>query len=319
MKTNKILTSILCAMALFLGSQTHASAAYPDKPIKIVVASTAGSGIDLFTRQMSALLSKELGGVDIVIINKAAGNVAVNELTKARKDGYTLGVIGTPAYTTSHFFSNVSYKFDDIIPLSQVTSTAFGLFANGNSPWNNFSDVVKTAKAENRAILVGSFNTDMRLSLESLAKVSGINFTLVPMQGAAPMIPAVMGGHIDLACVGTAFADTAKAGSTKFLGSVSENNFADFKNTPTVKNQGFDFLTLQSATYFTAAKGTPDDVLATLEAAMVKIIASPEYAKILDTLGFDTPVGIGRTKATANLTELYEHAREAKAAEDAGK
>ncbi len=318
MKLSKFLTGALCAMTLVLGMQNNANAAYPNKPIKIVVASTAGSGVDLFTRQMSTLLSKELG-VDIVIVNKAAGNVAVNELTKARKDGYTLGVIGTPAYTTSHFFSKVNYKFDDIIPLSQVTSTAFGLFANGSSPWNNFNDVVKTAKAENRPILVGSFNTDMRLTLESLAEVSGIKFTLVPMQGAAPMIPAVMGGHIELACVGTAFVDTAKAGSTKFLGAVSSAPFKDFPNVQTITNQGYDFLTLQSATYFTATKGTPDDVLATLEAAIVKITKSPEYAKILETLGFDMPSNIGRKDATANLTELYEHARQAKALEDASK
>ncbi len=321
MSIKKLISTVFMAAFAF-GSmfQIDAQASdFPNKPIKIVVAGNAGGGLDLLARQIAPLLSKELNNVNIVILNKAAGNVTANEIIKGRHDGYTLGMSGSPLLTTSHFFAKVNYKYEDLIPIGQIQTNNFGFYTNVDKPWKNFNDVIATAKAENRPIQVGSFNTDIRISLESLSRAAGVEFVIVPMQSDSAMIPAILGNHIDLGPAPAVFSDTVIAGKTKMIGSISPTRFKDLPNIPTIKEQGFDFTQLESHSFLLAPGKTPQEVIDVLDKAFQRMAATPEYKKIIENAGA-TPATLKSTAETQALVKtMYENARKAKELEDAKK
>ncbi len=319
MLTKKIkkLFAIACMTFCFLSTSllnTQAYAEYPEKTIKVLVMSTPGGGTDLFMRQLAPLLSKELGQ-SVTVDNKPGGNgnVAAQTLIKSRKDGYTLAFLGEDVLGLNYINFNVNYKFDDLIPISLLSGTPFGFYASGESKWNDFKDVVKTAKEENRPIKVAVFDVKTRYVLDSLSEAAGIKFTYIPSQSAATTLTAVLGNHAELGVIGSAFSDNVISGKAKLLGSISQERFEKLPNIPTVLEQGFNFHAHTSNIFLYAPKGTPKNILVKLEETLAKIIPTEDFKKILQTLNFIEPKGVGREKAQIFIKEAYDFAMKAKA------
>ncbi len=227
---------VFCSFVL-TGTTAHAN--YPNKPIKILTGVKAGSGIDLIARQAASLLEKELG-VSVLVINKAGPNVAIRDLTKERADGYTLALVNATVFGVDLFFSNPTHKHGDLIPISSILLPSGGIYANGDSPWNNFHDVVKTAKEENRPIAIAVSDTGFRLSMEDLARSTGIELLMVPMPTGS-VLPAILGKHIELGILGSAQSDSILAGKTKLMGGLF-SRFKEIPDQPTLQEQGFEFF-----------------------------------------------------------------------------
>ncbi len=310
-------TCLITASALCLGLDGQAQAEYPTKPISILVLANPGGGTDLFARQIAPLLAKELGQ-NVIVKNQpgGGGNLAANTVVKSRPDGYTLGLLGETVVGLNFATLNVSYKPEDLTPLSFLGGTYFGFYANGESEWNNFDDVVKTAKEENRPIKIAVFGSAERFSVESLAKSAGIEFTIVPSQSAATALTAVMGNHVELSVIGTGVSDSIVAGKTKLIGSLGSGRFASVPDVPTIEEQGYDFMEHTSYLFLYAPSKTPEDVKAKLEAALAKIIPTPEYQAILAKLSFYAPEKFDRATAEVMTADAYKRAMEVKAGMD---
>lgn len=301
----------LCLFILSIAFTTNVFANYPNKPIKMVIAGKAGSGLDLFARQLVPLLKKELGE-EIVIINSSTGNLAVNKIIKARPDGYTIGLLGSPALSTAYFYGNANYDYDDLNIIIETHGPNFGFYTNVTKDWNSFLDVVETAKKENRPITVGTFNIDMKLTLYTLEDASGIKFAIIPQTSGAAMIPAVLGDHIELAIVPEVYSDTVKAGKTKMLGGLGEKRFAQLPDIPTVAEQGFDFMQLNNSTFLVAPQKTPEEALNRLEAAFIKIKETDEFKKIVETSSSTPALTKTRAEAQAVVKARYEEIKKMK-------
>ncbi len=301
-----------CLLGINLVTQAHAE--YPEKPISVLVMSTPGGGTDLFMRQIAPLLTKELGQT-VNVINKPGGNgnVAANVLLQARKDGYTLAFLGEDILGLNYINFNVNYKYEDIIPISLLGGAPFGFYAHGESKWNDFHDVVKTAKEENRPIKVAVFDTKTRYVLADLAKNAGVEFTFIPSQSAATTLTAVLGKHAELGVIGAGVSDSIVAGKAKLIGSLAKERFPKVPNVPTVLEQGFKFHAHTSNVFLYAAKGTPEDIIAKLEKVIAKIAPTAEYKKVIEAVSFIDPVVTGRKDSQVLTKAAYDFAMKAKA------
>lgn len=306
---------VLGLTTLCVGMQTNAYAKYPTKTIKLLVMANPGGGTDIFARRLAPLLAKELGQ-NIIVSNQpgGGGNLAANTLVRGKHDGYTLAILGEDVSGLNFVFLNVAYEYEDLLPISFIGGNSFGLYANGESKWNNFDDVVKTAKEENRAIKVAVFDTQSRLALASLAKNAGIEFIMVPSQSAPTVLTAVLGKHVELSSIGTGMSDSIVAGKAKLIGSLSTKRFPKAPDVPTVLEQGYDFEPHTSMTFLYAPSGIPEEAQVKLEAAIIKIGATEEYKKILDDLSFFAPEEYGIKPAQEVTKKAYDFAMEIKAA-----
>lgn len=306
-------TFILCAFFFNILTST-AQAEYPDKPIKMIVMANPGGGTDIFARLIAPMLTKELGE-NIIVVNQpgGGGNLAANTLVKGKKDGYTLALLGEDVLGLNYVSFNVQYDYEDLIPISLVGGTPFGFYANGKSPWNDFNDVVKTAKEENRPIKVAVFDTKARYILDSLSKAAGIKFIYIPTQSASTALTAVLGNHAELSVIGAGVSDSIVAGKTKLIGSLAKDRFPKVPNQPTILEQGFDFKPHTSYVFIYAPKGVPEEVLVTLEKAIANISKTEEFKKALETVSFSTPTHLGRENAQKYTKAGYDFAMQIKA------
>lgn len=312
MKTLKSLTACL-GIALFavcLTASISVAANYPSRPIKILVQANAGGAADIIARQLAPLLTEELGQ-SVVVVNQPGGNgnLAANTLVKGKHDGYTLAVLSDDALSLNFTTMNVSYKYEDLIPISNLGYTPFGFYAHSSSKWNNFDDVVKTAKEENRAIKVSVFSAKSREAITSLAKNAGIELTIVPSQSAPTVLTDVLGQHTELGVIGTAMADSIIAGKAKLIGSLSDKRFPNVPDVLTIEEQGYTYVpkdTFIGLLY--APKNTPKEVLVVLEAALQKVIPSEQYQTTLEKISFTTPEQIGMEAAAETVKKSYDEA-----------
>ncbi len=316
-KRIKIIFTIFCVSFYFIITNifdTHKDTEYPQQAIQIILLSTAGGGTDLFMRQLAPLLEKELGQ-SIVLINQPGGNgnIAANTLIKSKNDGYTLAFLGEDVLGLNYLNFTVTYEFDDLLPISLLAGTPFGFYAHGESKWNNFHDVVKTAKEENRPIKIATFDVKTRYVLDSLAKSAGIEFIYIPSQSAATTLTAVLGKHAELGAIGSAFSSNIVAGKAKLLGSISQERFEQVPDVPTVLEQGFDFHAHTSNIFLYAPKGTPEHVLIKIEETLAKIVPTEDYKKVLGTLNFVGPKVTGREEAKKLIKSAYDFAMKEKA------
>lgn len=315
MSVKKILAACVLGVAvLCTGIYAEAYAKYPTSTIKIIVQSNPGSGTDIFARQLAALLSEELDQT-VIVANQpgGGGNLAANTLAKSKPDGYTLGVLTEDVVGMNFANLNVAYKVDDLIPISHLIGTSFGFYANGTSEWNNFADVVKTAKEENRPIKVAVYDSMSRYVLASLSESTGVEFTMVPSQSAATALTAVLGGHVELSTIGGAQSDSIIAGKAKLLGSLTHNRFIKVPDVPTLFEQGFEFKPHSASSFLFVPSGTPDEIVEILEATIIKLGNTEKYKSILSNQAANLPDAFGREEADKLVKRAYDFAMEIKA------
>ena len=269
-----------------------AEAAWPERPVTIISHSAPGAVNDLLTRQVAAMLTEELGQPFLVVNQPGGGgNLTVNAVLQARKDGYTLGSSGNHPFGYNMFTMKVRYKLEDLVPISLINTSCMAIIAHPDSGWKSMKDACDAARAEKRPLKVGIMDNLSRDILLKVAKQEGVQLAPVPQNGGMPCLSAVLGKHVDVSLLGSIAVDNAKAGKVTILASASSRRFAEVPDVPTLREQGYD-AAFDSFTLLFGAAGIPDEVVETLGRAMEKIGATQPYAKMLETLAVEAaPMG----------------------------
>ena len=267
---------------LALAATVAAAQAYPARPIEVVVCYGAGGGTDLSIRLVESAVSKLLGQ-KIVVTNRpgAGGALAMNQLMRAAPDGYTFALAGTATLTVVPHAdaAAVHYKPDDYAPVVQISSVSNFLVVPADSPFKSFKDLVDFAKKNpSGRVKAGITSTGSMLHLPfvQIEKLYGVKFTFIPHKSSAPVVTAVMGGHLDVGAADmAAVAAQVRTGSVRALGVFAGQRLASMPNVPTIKEQGAD---IESGFYnvLVAPKGTPEPVIATVREAFRKVLTDPE-------------------------------------------
>jgi tripartite-type tricarboxylate transporter receptor subunit TctC len=272
-KPMKKLAAGLALLALPLA----VSAAYPDRPIKLIVPWPAGGDTDNIFRPYAPLMQKHIGQT-VVIANVAgaSGTKGAKEAKDSPPDGYT--IYGVHDYIHSTYYTGVAdVTYTDFEPVCLVSSTPSVLTASPKTPWNDWKGLVADAKARPGQISVGAtLGSTSHFFPALIEKAAGIKFKYVSYEGLAPRMNAILGGHIDLTDSNMTQKGKVEAGQLKFIAIGTEKRSPEMPNVPTLKELGVNVTYTVSRGIF-APKGTPNDVLAKLESACAATVKEAAF------------------------------------------
>jgi tripartite-type tricarboxylate transporter receptor subunit TctC len=271
----------LIALGLLIVGPTPADAAYPDRPIKMIVPWAAGGDTDAICRVIASSMEKQLGKpVVIVNITGASGTVGAREAKKGPADGYTILSVHDFIHTTYHTgVGELTYK--DFEPVSLLTVTPSVFAAYGKTPWKSMKELLEDAKKRPEQITLGAtLGSTSHFFPAMIAQAAGVKWKYVSYEGTAPRMTALLGGHVLTGETNLTQLDKVKAGQIKMLAVATAKRILEIPDVPTLKELGIDIVYAVNRGIF-APKGTPEAALAKLEEACGKAAKDPA---VLDSM-----------------------------------
>jgi tripartite-type tricarboxylate transporter receptor subunit TctC len=283
-----------------LGNAAHA--VYPDKPIKIVIPFAPGGPSDVLGRAIAQKLNVALGQPVIADNKPGAGtNLAAEYVAKAAPDGYTLllMMVGTQAINEAMYPKLAYNTVRDFAPITLTAASSLILAAHPSVPAKNLKELVTLVKANPAKFNYGTAGAGTPLHLGGLLfnNLAGTDFQHVPYKGAAPAMNDVLGGQIQLILAGTpSVLQHIKSGKLNAMGVTSLKRSANAPEVPTIAEiyPGFEVELVYA---LVAPAGTPKDVVAKLNAEVIKALQDTEMRDKLTAQGFEvrtsTPEQLG--------------------------
>ncbi len=263
----------------------------PTKDVKVIVAYKAGSGTDTGARLLTNSAKKYVGQT-LVIENKpgADGKIGWTELAKSKPDGYTIGFINLPTYTTLAQMEGSAFTDKSIVPIcNHLTETAV-VVVRKDAKWNDLKSLVADAQA-NPGQLKCSTNgvqASNHTAAQLLAQSAKFEYNAVPYGGTADQLLALRQGEVDFSCAKVA--DVAKLingenAELKVLGVYAEKRDPALPDVPTLGELGYYNKWYGSARALVAPKGTPDNIIKFYEDAFKKTMEDPEVKSAHEKAG----------------------------------
>ncbi|MBU3624016.1 tripartite tricarboxylate transporter substrate binding protein [Polynucleobacter sp. AP-Latsch-80-C2] len=265
------------ALAVSFAGSTFALAAYPDRPIKVIVPFAPGGGTDLVARTLSVPMSEDLKQ-SIVIDNKPGGStiIGTDALAKSPADGYTL-VVATLAHAVNPSLkAKLPYSQDkDFAPVILVGISPNVVVVSADSPYKTFSEFLTAAKANPGKLSFASQGggTSAHLAGELFNSIAGTKLTHVPYKGAGPALTDVIGGQVDVMfATASAVGSLVESGKLRALAVTTPTRSTTplLAKLPTVAESGVPGYSAGSWYGYFAPAGTPPAVINRLNASIKK-------------------------------------------------
>jgi tripartite-type tricarboxylate transporter receptor subunit TctC len=283
------------ALALGAGSAAHAQAAYPNKPIKMVVPFAAGGGTDVLARVIGEKLSAGLGQ-PVVIDNKpgAAGIIGTDAVAKAAPDGYTIVMSLSNALLTNQFlYEKLPYHPErDLTLVYQVAMGPLVLVVHPSVPAKTAPELLKYVAANKGKLAYGSYGLGAypHLAGAHMSLTQDADMNHVAYKGEAPMVQDLIGGQIQMAYASALQAKPhIEAGKLKAIGVTGERRMSTLPNVPTLAEQGLkdEAYRLTGWLAVAAPAGTPKPIVQRLADEIRKATQQPDVQQKVATMGFE--------------------------------
>ncbi|MFM9942017.1 MAG: tripartite tricarboxylate transporter substrate binding protein [Hyphomicrobiaceae bacterium] len=240
----KGLGAALAAPALITGAAAQSAAAYPNKPITLIVPWGAGTGIDLWHRALAEAAGKILGQ-PVVVDNKAGASGTAGPATMAataKPDGYTISHIPITVFRFPFMQKTTYDPLKDFSYIIHMSGFLFGTYCRTDSPFKTFKDVIAFARAKPGELTYGSpgAGTSLHIGMEQIALREGIKWTHVPFTQGSDA--AVLGGHVMVMASGSQWWPHTDAGNMRVLVLWSEKRNPRIPDTPTLQELGYPFV-----------------------------------------------------------------------------
>ncbi|MDZ7866809.1 tripartite tricarboxylate transporter substrate binding protein [Acidovorax sp.] len=271
-----------------------AQAAYPSKPVTIVVPFAAGGTTDILARIIGQALTSELGQ-PVVVDNRAGagGNIGGALAAKAPADGYTLfmGTVGTHAINASLYKKMPFDPVKDFAPLTRVANVPNLLVANPAQPYKSVKELIAYAKANPGKLNFGSSGngSSIHLSGELFKSLAKVDMVHVPYKGSAPAVTDLLGNQIGIMFDNMPSAiQHVRSGKLVPIAVTTAKRSPELPNVPTIAEAGVPGYEATSWFGMFAPAGTPAPVLAKLNTALVKVLNQAEVKKRINDQGAET-------------------------------
>jgi tripartite-type tricarboxylate transporter receptor subunit TctC len=278
---------------------------WPSKPVKLISPFPAGGTSDIMARLVAEALSRELGQQFIVDnIGGAGGTIGTLRAAKATPDGYTIVQTGVGQNAVAHGLDpKLGYdSMRDFVHIAQVHSGPNVLVVNAGTPFTSFKELVEYVRKNPGKLNYGyTHAASGHMAMELLKQrasacpkgqtdCNGFFMVGIPYRGGGPMMQDLLGGQIPLMFINQDVAlPHIKAGKLRALAVSSPQRNPLYPDVPTVAESGFAGFQALSWSGLSVIKGTPQPIVDKLEAAMKKIMASPEIKQRLESVGFVVP------------------------------
>jgi tripartite-type tricarboxylate transporter receptor subunit TctC len=277
--------------------------AWPTKPLRLVAASSPGSGVDLVARVIAQKLGEQLGQ-QAVVDNRAGagGNLGAEVAARSAPDGYTL-FMGTPAHAiNAALYRKLGYDLvRDFTPVTLATTGHYVLVVNPSVPAKTVREFVALAKARPGRLTYASAGNGnaTHLAGELLRSMAGIDMLHVPYKGSGPALSDVIAGHADLMFANlTAAMPHIRSGRIRALGVTGGARADSARDLPTLAEAGVPGYAVSAWYGVLAPTGTPTEVVARLNAEIARALRAPDTRARLAGDGADpapgTPAEFGR-------------------------
>lgn len=292
---NSFKSALIATSMLLFGVSVHA--AYPDKPIRIVVGFPAGQATDVIARLVAKQLQDSLGQ-PVIVENKpgASGIIGSEMVAKAPADGYTLlvGSSGTMAINTSLYSKLPYHPLKDFEPISVLSVVPLFLAVNPKFPAQTAEGLIKAAQANPGKINYGSGGSGVtsHLTMELLKYEQGVDMTHVPYKGSPAAVTDLIGGQINaMIDTGAALLPHMRTGKLKILAVASEERNTAAPDVPTMKEAGLGNFVAPAWIAMAAPKGTPKEVINKLHQVLANNWVNNEsIKKQLESMGAEPDV-----------------------------
>ncbi|MDH3468630.1 MAG: tripartite tricarboxylate transporter substrate binding protein [Gammaproteobacteria bacterium] len=286
---------------------TSASAAdYPSRPITFLTMTQPGAQIDRLTRGLGQRMSKILGQpINVKNVTGSHGTVMATELSRAKPDGYVIGVTSLTAYTYAPHHGKLTYKPEDFDFLTLVALNSSGFISKSDKPWNTLKEAFEWHRKNNKAMVAMFHGADDRDAIIRIAKQEGVKLSLIPSKGGPSVIKAVTGGHADVGYVGAILYKHVEAGSIKLIAAALGERLPPLPEVPTLREQGYDEQ-VEMIVALVAPKGLDEKAKNKLLAAADELANSPETQEFITGNLLMRPVKWGEAHADKTVKGLYD-------------
>jgi tripartite-type tricarboxylate transporter receptor subunit TctC len=286
-----------------------AFAAYPDRPITLIVPFAPGGPTDIIARILAIALSQSLGQ-QVIVDNRAgaAGNIGMGQAARATPDGYTLLLTSTAIAVNPALFKNLPYDpFKDFIPVTELVNAPNVLIVRPDSDMNTLADLIARAKAA-----PGTFNyaspgagTKSHLTGELLKLRAGITMQHIPFRGAGPAAQAVLARTVQVGSVALAAAEgLIKGGELRALAVTGVERWFSLPEVPTMIESGFPNFVSDTFNALFAPAGTPPEIVALLVKESRAAMQRPAAREQARKAGFEVIAGTPEQLAARVAAEV---------------
>ena len=275
------------AAARGAGAQT---AAYPSRPIKLLVGFAPGGAVDIIARAIGQQIAPGLGQPVVVENRPGAGtNIAMRTLIDSAPDGHTLMLTANSIAANQTLYQPQPYDMArDFTPIALVGRVPVMLAANPQSPIDSISKLISMSKASPNSVSYGSpgNGSTPHLATELFERAAGIQMNHIPYKGGAPAITDVLGGHLQLVAVNALEVQAhARTGRLRVLAALSPTRSAIFPDVPTIAESGFPGFEASVWYGLVGPAGMPAAIVGRLHGEVQKALASPEVRERLAGAG----------------------------------
>lgn len=272
----KILAVLLL---VFFAMPTLVLAAYPSKPIKIIVPSKAGGSTDTTARLFVKTAKKYMDGADFVIKNVpgSGGQKGFEEIARSKADGHTIGMIFTTQVVSHVVAKRARYTLDSFHVIGNMMQDPLIVAVPKDSPVQNLEEFTKLAKEKKLTVAVNGIGSDDFVAAKKFENATGVTFNLMPTKGSTEQKAMILGGHIDASVMNTTqLHGQHKAGTARIIAILDANRSNIIPDVATAKEQGFD-INMTATRGFVAPAGISDEVAATLDKLVADVMNDKEF------------------------------------------
>jgi tripartite-type tricarboxylate transporter receptor subunit TctC len=288
-----VLAAVLAPAFLAPSSGTASAADYPTRPITLVVPYPPGGGVDAMARVVAQKLSESLKQ-QVVVENRggAGGTIGTKLVARAAPDGYTLllGHSGTISINPSLYVHLDINPERDFAPVGLVATMPVALLAHPSFPAKTVADFIKLAKEKPGSLNLGTsaMGTGGYMCAELFKSAAGVNVSIIPYKGTAPVMNDLLGGHVPIAfgVLPPALGNVA-AGKLRVIAVTSKKRFSGLPDVPTFDESGLPGFDAELHYGVLAPAGTPKEIIDLLSAELRKLAATDDVKKRIHMEGGD--------------------------------
>jgi tripartite-type tricarboxylate transporter receptor subunit TctC len=283
--------TLMAGAAALAAATSSARAAYPERPVTLVVPFAAGSGTDTVARITAEQLATRLGQ-SVVVENRAGanGSVAATFVARAAPDGHTLFMTTNTTHSANpSLLKTLTYDpVVDFAPVARMGNLPFLLVVDPKLGINTVADLVARAKAEPGKLTYASGNSTGIVAGATFARRAGIDILHVPYRSTPPAITDIIGSRISMMFVDiTAALSQINAGTLKALAVTTAERSKLLPSLPSMQEAGVPEFDITSWNGVFAPARTPPDIIARLNRELAAIATDPAVVKRLADVGFD--------------------------------
>lgn len=299
---------VLCLVAPLAAAQN-----YPTRPVRIIVPTAAGGGIDISARIIAPKLG-EMWGQGVVVENRpgAAMAIGVDSVAKAAPDGYTLLVAHDGAIAMNPvIFPNLPHDPQrDLVPISLMVTVPLVVVVHSGVPVNTFQELLAFARANPGKLNHANGGSATQMAVELLNSLAKIRITDVPYKGLAPAMSSVMAGetHMSIPDAGSANA-AIRSGKVRALAVTTLKSAKHFPGLPTVADSGVPGYEISTWRGLFAPAGTPADIIAKIGNDVRRVLAMADVRDRYDALSMEVEWGSGEELGRRVRAETEKWAR----------